>query len=180
MKYLAAALLAFAIVPSPPALAADPASLACVGRAVGPATLKVLGENALARNDRRPARPVDHELDWVARATDECRRRHGWSDRAATAAGMWTLTSARLDAVAEALQSDGISPMVAGEVVGRLSARESEGLLRDPISPSALNALRNYAVEANLPTEGIAAHHLVWFTIMLLKEARERAAFAAF
>lgn len=164
---------------STPASAADPSTLGCVGLAVGQDTMRVLGENALRRNDRQPAPQVDDELDAVARATDACRRRHGWSDEAATAAGLWTLTSARLDAVAEALSSDGIEPMRAGEVVGRLNESERAGLVRDPISPSALNALRGYAVEAGLPDEGLVAHHFVWFTIMLIKEDRERAHFAA-
>jgi len=162
-----------------PASAADPSTLGCVGLTVGQATMRVLGENALRRNDRQEAPLVDDEINAVARATDACRRRHGWSDEAATAAGMWTLTSARLDAVAEALSRDGVEPMRAGEVVGRLNEAEREGLVREPISPSALNALRRLAVDAGIPDEGIAAHHFVWFTIMLIKEDRERAAFAA-
>jgi hypothetical protein len=140
--------------------------------------MRILGDNALRRNDRQSAPSVDREIDAVAQATDACRLRHGWSEAAATAAGMWTLTSARLDAVARALERDGVSPMQAGEVVGRLSGAERDGLLQEPISPSALNALREYAVEAGLPTDGIAAHHFVWFTIMLIKEDRERASFA--
>lgn len=169
-------LLAFS---STPASAADPSTLGCVGLTIGQATMRVLGENALRRNDRQQAPRVDNELDAVASATDACRRRHGWSDEAATAAGMWTLTSARLDAVAEALSRDGVEPMRAGEVVGRLNAAEREGLVRDPISPSALNALRRLAVDAGIPDEGLVAHHFVWFTIMLIKEDRERADFAA-
>lgn len=161
-----------------PASAADPSTLGCVGLTIGENVMRVLGENALRRNDRQPAGPVDRELAAVAQATDACRRQHRWSEAAATAAGIWTLTSARLDAVADALDRDGIPPMRAGEVVGRLSGPERDGLLQEPISPWALNALREYALEAGLPTDGIAAHHFVWFTIMLIKEDRERAAFA--
>jgi hypothetical protein len=141
--------------------------------------MRVLGENALRRNDREAAPRVDRELDAVARATDLCRRKYGWSEAAATVAGLWTLTSARLDAAAEALQRDGISPMRAGEMVGRLSASERSALLQEPISQIALNRLRSHAVAIGLPTEGIAAHHLVWFTIMLIQEDRERSRFAA-
>lgn len=161
------------------ATAADPSTLGCVGLTIGPAAMRVLGENALRRNDGERAAPVERELDALTRATDTCRRAHGWSQAAGLAAGMWTLTSARLDAVAEALERDGVTPMRAGAVVGRLNAAEREGLVRDPISPAALNALRRHAVDAGLPTEGIAAHHFVWFTILLIKEDRERASFAA-
>ncbi len=179
MRYTVVALLLTALAVPGAAQAAEPSSLGCVGLTIGRGAMLTLGENALARNDRRAAAPVDRELDMLAQATDACRRRHGWSERAATAAGMWTLTSARLDAVAQALERDGVSPMRAGEVVGRLGPADVRGLLDDPISPSALNALRGHVVAAGLPTEGIAAHHLVWFTRMLLIEGRERANFAA-
>jgi hypothetical protein len=161
----------------PSAEAADPSTLGCVGLTIGADAMRSLGVNALRLNDGERIGSMDRELDALAQATDLCRRRHGWSEAAAADAGMWTLTSARLDAAAEALERDGVSPMRAGELVGRLSAGEREGLIREPISRSALNALREYAVDAGLPTEGIAAHHLVWFTIMLIKEDRERASF---
>lgn len=170
--------LATAIITPPPAAAANPSTLGCIGLTIGQATMRDLGENALRRNDGERVGPMDRELDALARAADVCRRRHGWSDAAATAASMWTLTSARLDAVAAALERDGVSPMRAGEVVGQLTEGERDGLVREPISPAALNRLRGYAVQARLPTEGIAAHHLVWFTLMLIKEDRERARFA--
>jgi hypothetical protein len=176
LAVLAAAVLALSPTST---VAADPSTLGCVGLTIGSGTMRALGQNALRRNDRLDAPPVDREIDALARATDACRRTHRWSEAAATAAGMWTMTSARLDAVAEALERDGVAPMRAGAVVGRLNAAEREGLVRDPISPSALNALRGYAVAAGLPTEGIAAHHFVWFTIMLIKEDRERSSFAA-
>ena len=173
---IAAAILGF---PAAPAAAAAPPTLGCVGLTIGRPMMRMLGENALRRNDGEPAERVDRELDAVARAADACRRRHGWSDAAAATAAMWTLTSARLDAVADALEREGVPPMRAGEVVGRLSAADRDGLVREPISPVALNALRRLAVEARLPTEGIVAHHFVWFTIMLIKEDRERASFAS-
>lgn len=179
MKYTKMLVVSCMTVLAAPASAADPSTLGCVGRAIGLETMRLLGANALQRNDRQPAGPMDRELNALAQATDACRRRHGWSEQAAAAAGMWTLTSARLDAVAEALEREGVPPMRAGEVVGRLTESEREGLVGEPMSPSALNALRNYAVEGRLPTEGLVAHHLVWFTIMLIKEDRERARFGA-
>jgi len=162
-----------------PLRAAEPSTLGCVGLTIGQATMRALGENALRRNDREPAGPMEQELDALGAAADGCRQQHGWSDEAATAAAMWTLTSARLDAAAAALERDGVSPMAAGEVVGRLSDWQRDGLVREPIDAGALDALRQLAVEARLPTQGIVAHHLVWFTVMLIKEDNERARFAA-
>lgn len=171
-------LILFWMVPAT-ASAADPSTLGCVGLTIGRVTMRTLGENALARNDGLDAPLVDRELDSLAQATDLCRRKNGWSQGAATAAAMWTLTSARIDAVAEALGREGLPPMRAGEVVGRLSASERAGIVREPISPAALNALKRYAIAAGIPTEGIVAHHFVWFTIMLVKEDMERSRFAA-
>jgi hypothetical protein len=162
-----------------PVRAADPSTLGCVGRAIGPAVMRTLGEAALAMNDGEPFSPPEGELAGLGRAADACRRQHRWSDSAATAAAMWTLTSARLDAAAAALQRDGIAPMDAGAVVGRLSRAEREGLVRDQIAPFALNALKGYAIEAGFPTEGRPAHHFVWFTILLIKEEQQRMSFAA-
>ncbi len=160
------------------ASAAQPNTLGCVGISIGRDTMRVLGENALRRNDRESVPSVDRELDAVARAADLCRRRYGWSEAAATLAGLWTLTSARLDAASEALQRDGVSPMRAGEMVGRLSFSERMAMLQEPLSQPILNRLRGYAVDLGLPTQGVAANHLVWFTIMLIQEDRERSRFA--
>jgi hypothetical protein len=180
MKRLAISIGAILAFLPAPALAANPSTLGCVGLAIGADAMRALGENALRRNDGEAAEPMDRELDEVARATDTCRQRLGWSERAATAAGMWTLTSARLDAAAAALEQDGIPPMQAGEIVGRLGPGERDGLVQEPISPSALNALRMLVEDAGLPTQGVVAHHFVWFTIMLIQEDRERSAFAAY
>lgn len=169
---------ALAVFCAAPAGAADFSSIACIAGAIGQPAMRTLGEAALAMNDREPFSPPDRELDALSRATDQCRVRNGWSEAAATTAGMWILTSARLDAAAEALQRDGISPMDAGAVVGRLSSAEREGLLRDPISPFALNALKRHAIAARMPTQGRPANHLVWFTILLIKEDALRTRFA--
>ncbi len=39
--------------------------------------------------------------------------------------------------------------------------------------------LRNHAVEAGIPTEGLPAHHFVWFTTLLLKADQELARFTS-
>jgi hypothetical protein len=161
-----------------PAGAADFRSMACIAGALGQPAMRTLGEAALAMNDGEAFSPPDRELDALARATDQCRLENRWSDAAATTAGMWILTSARLDAAAEALQRDGISPMDAGAVVGRLSMAERDGLVREPISPIALNALKGYAIAARLPTQGKPANHFVWFTILLIKEDALRTRFS--
>ena len=161
-----------------PAEAADFGSMACIAGAIGRPAMRTLGEAALAMNDGEAFSPPDRELDALARATDQCRLRNGWSASAATTAGMWILTSARLDSAAEALQRDGISPMDAGAVVGRLSTAERDGLVRDPISPVALNALKRYAIAARIPTQGKPANHFVWFTILLIKEDALRTRFS--
>jgi|GEM_PF-4446337 len=168
----------FAVACTAPAEAADFASIACIGRAIGQPAMRTLGEAALAMNDGESFSPPDRELDALARATDQCRLRNRWSATAATTAGMWILTSARLDAAAEALQRDGISPMDAGAVVGRLGKAERDGLVRDPIAPFALNALKRYAIAARLPTQGKPANHFVWFTILLIKEDALRTSFS--
>lgn len=172
-----AAILAVAC--AAPASAADFTSIACIAGAIGRPAMRTLGEAALAMNDGEAFSPPDRELDALARATDQCRVRNRWSAAAATTAGMWILTSARLDAAAEALQRDGISPMDAGAVVGRLSPAERDGLVRDPIAPFALNALKRHAIAARLPTQGRPANHFVWFTILLIKEDALRTSFSA-
>jgi hypothetical protein len=172
---LAATLL---VACSAPAGAADFTSMACILREVGQPAMRTLGEAALAMNDREAFSPPDRELDALARATDQCRVSNRWSAAAATTAGLWILTSARLDAVIEALQRDGVSPTDAGAVVGRLGAAERDGLIRDPISPVALNALKRYAIAAGIPTQGRPANHFVWFTILLIQEDSLRTRFS--
>ena len=169
---------ALAVACAAPAEAADFSSISCIAGAIGRPAMQTLGEAALAMNDGEAYSPPDRELEALARATDQCRVRNRWSEAAATTAAMWILTSARLDAAAEALQSDGISPMDAGAVVGRLSRAERNGLVRDPISPFALNALKRHAIAARMPTQGRPANHFVWFTIQLIKEDDLRTRFA--
>ncbi|MEA3032332.1 MAG: hypothetical protein QOH86_348 [Sphingomonadales bacterium] len=170
--------LVAAVVWATPGAAADPSSLGCVGVTVGRATMRSLGEKALLRQEGRPAASPDVEIDAFARAADACARQYGWSAEAAMSAASWTMTSARLDVIAEALQRDGIPPMQAGAVVGQLTPAEQEGMTREPVSAFALAALKRRAVAARIPTEGLVAGHFVLFTVLLLQEGKERARFA--
>ena len=157
--------------------AAERSTLGCIGIAIGPEAMQAIGEAALRRNDGLQAQPVETELQSMAEAADDCRRRNGWSEDAATAAAMWTLASARIDAAAAALGRDGVDPGKVGEAMGRLTPAELEGLSRDPISRASVAALGDHARAMGIPTAGIVSHHIVWFAAMLAREEPQRLRF---